>query len=155
MCKDLHLGYVYSLSTVDKIKEIALEIGWDGEKTPRARKFLSDLKDLTSEFIDFPFQDIKKRISLIIDNVERLGGNTDKIVIFIHSREPEEIERFKVELNAETLLVRRPEVEDIVASNHADANYLEYEYDYIVPNYYGLEELRCRAKEFLHILKVI
>ena len=32
----------YNISTVDKVKEIAKLMGWDGEKTPKARKFLSD-----------------------------------------------------------------------------------------------------------------
>ena len=34
------------ISTVDFVKQIARECGWDGVKTPRNRKFLSDLKDL-------------------------------------------------------------------------------------------------------------
>ena len=38
--------YCYSLSSVDEIKKIALIGGWDGEKNPQSRKFLSDLKDL-------------------------------------------------------------------------------------------------------------
>ena len=33
-------------STVDFVKEIATECGWDGTKTLENRKFLSDLKDL-------------------------------------------------------------------------------------------------------------
>ena len=33
-------------STVDFVKEIALNCGWDGSKTLENRRFLSDLKDL-------------------------------------------------------------------------------------------------------------
>ena len=43
------------ISTVDFIKQIAIECGWDGVKTPRNRKFLSDLKDLLTEWNDVPF----------------------------------------------------------------------------------------------------
>ena len=49
-CKDYRGNYIASISTVDYIKEIASNVGWDGKKTPEARKFLSDLKDLTTEF---------------------------------------------------------------------------------------------------------
>lgn len=38
---------VVNFSSVDKVKEIAREIGWDGRKTEKDRKFLSDLKSLT------------------------------------------------------------------------------------------------------------
>ena len=40
---------VYNFSSIDKVKEIAKLIGWDGGKTDKDRKFLSDLKKLTTE----------------------------------------------------------------------------------------------------------
>ena len=36
---------IYSVSSVDYVKEIARLIGWNGEKDVKGRKFLSDLKD--------------------------------------------------------------------------------------------------------------
>ena len=40
---------VYNFSSIDKVKEIAKLIGWNGGKTDKDRKFLSDLKKLTTE----------------------------------------------------------------------------------------------------------
>lgn len=148
-CKDYRGNYVTSISTVDYIKVIAINVGWNGKKTPEARKFLSDLKDLTIEFTDFPFVSTVKRVNNFFRDIEISCGNLNKAVIFIHSREPEEIERFKKELNAITLLIRRPEVENQEQSNHADANYLDYNYDYIIINDGTLDDLKEKARKFL------
>lgn len=149
LCKEINPAYTFSISTVDNIKAIAQSIGWNGEKTNKARKFLSDLKDLTTEFNDYPFQDTLRRIKIIYREVEIFDGDLDKVVIFIHSREPEEIARFKEELGAYTLLIRRPEVENQETSNHADSNYLDYDYDFEIWNTGTLDDLKQKAREFL------
>ena len=41
---------VFETSTVDFVKEVAKMCGWDGTKTDENRKFLSDLKDLLSQW---------------------------------------------------------------------------------------------------------
>lgn len=110
---------------------------------------MSDLKDLTTEFIDFPFVSTVKRVNNFFRDIEISCGNLNKAVIFIHSREPEEIERFKKELNAITLLIRRPEVENQEQSNHADANYLNYKYDYTIINDGTFDDLKEKARKFL------
>lgn len=70
-------GYVRVYSTVDYIKTIAASaFGWNGEKTPRARKFLSDLKDLLTEWNDIPFKDIQKKYM----KQQRTGIITESIV---------------------------------------------------------------------------
>ena len=43
---------IKNYSSVSKVKEIAKIIGWNGEKTERDRKFLSDLKLLTTKYKD-------------------------------------------------------------------------------------------------------
>ena len=45
---------VYNISTIMPIKDIARMCGWAGEKTDKARRFLSDLKALTVEYNDYP-----------------------------------------------------------------------------------------------------
>lgn len=64
-CKKL-IGepYVRNISTVDFVKYIATECGWDGTKTPKNRAFLSNLKDLLIEWNDVPFKKIEKALSL-------------------------------------------------------------------------------------------
>ena len=69
------------------------------------------------------------------------------------SREPAEIERFKKEFNATTVLVRRLGDEVQETSNESDANVLNYEYDFIVRNYGNMENLRMEAYRFLAHMK--
>lgn len=45
---------VIETSTVDFVKEIALQAGWDGIKDEAGRRFLSDLKDAMERYKDIP-----------------------------------------------------------------------------------------------------
>lgn len=49
------ITFIENMSTIEPIKGVAHLLGWNQEKTPEARKFLSDLKDLSSNFNDFPY----------------------------------------------------------------------------------------------------
>ena len=51
-CRDILLPYrifVNNISSIDQVKEVAAGLGWDGKKDDEGRKFLSDLKDLSTE----------------------------------------------------------------------------------------------------------
>ena len=52
--------YYDSRSTIDLVKQVAKLCGWDGTKDLKSRKFLSDLKDLLTEYNDAPMNDIKQ-----------------------------------------------------------------------------------------------
>lgn len=131
-------------SSIDKVKEIAKAVGWDGSKTERNRKFLNDLKMLTIAFNDMPLNDIKKYTNNFMSN-----GNTNRI-LFLHVREPEEIAKavneFK-EYNAKAILIKRDSVKHIV-SNMADGNVYDYDYDIVINNNGTLIELRNKAECF-------
>ena len=62
---------VENFSSVDKVKEIAIEIGWDGKKREKDRKFLSDLKNLSSNYCDMPFQSMKNKVNEFIKGTRR------------------------------------------------------------------------------------
>ena len=136
------------ISTVDFIKQIAIECGWDGVKTPRNRKFLSDLKDLLTEWNDVPYQKVIDHIECM----EKFGKKYDWI-LFVDCREPKEIQKLKERLNATTVLVRRLGDEMNETSNHADANVFEYEYDYTIKNYGDLSDLVAECAGFLDFMK--
>lgn len=148
MCKSFY-PYVYEFSTVDLVKQIATQLGWNGEKTLKDRKFLSDLKDLLTEWNDIPFKDAKKFVTVtkMKNKLKRHDG-----IIFIHCREPQEIERLKKEFNAITLLIRRDAAESQEVSCHSDKNVLNHEYGYIIENNGSLEELENKAYNFLEII---
>ena len=144
--------YGYAISTVDSIKEIAYKAGWDGEKTPEARKALSDLKDIFSKWLDLSYNDIKKKIRYIEGEANAYGLNPNKFFLFVHSREPEEIARFVNDFNAATVFIDRPQ-EETEYSNHADEKVENYEYDFIISNDGSLSQLQTNAKLFLAQIK--
>lgn len=133
---------VINYSSVKKIKEIAMQGGWNGSKTEKDRKFLSDLKFLFSEYNDLPFEDMKSIYGKF------LSVNSKEKCLFLHIREPEEIERAKQAFEARTILVSNKNVEDI-KSNAADANVLNYSYDIEVKNDGTLGDLEDTAKLFI------
>ena len=137
---------VGNYSSVSKVKRIAKEIGWDGSKTERDRKFLSDLKLLTTAYNDMPLNDMKE----VAENF-MYGKNKIPRMMFLHIREPEEIAKavdaFK-EYNAKTILVKRDSVKHIT-SNMADENVYNYGYDIVINNNGTLNDLEIVAKTFL------
>lgn len=134
---------VINFSSIDKVKEIARLIGWDGKKTEKDRKFLSDLKKLTTEYNDMAFKST-------LDAVAEFEKSNDEIM-FIHIREPEEIKRAAECLNAFTLLVKRDGLENIT-TNYSDASVDNYNYDYAIVNT-SLNELDQKAQQFVTTLK--
>lgn len=147
-CCQRELGkYCKLISTVDFVKEIAFHCGWNGEKTAKNRKFLSDLKDLLTGWGDIPFQKTIQEIKLFEFDLNYYDV-LDKGIVFIMCREPKEIEKFK-KLGAKSILIRRPAVEFEQQSNHADKEVLNYKYDYIIENDGTLKDLQKKAKEFL------
>lgn len=121
---------VRNVSSITPIKEIASLCGWCGEKSDRARKFLSDLKRLTIEYSDFPTQYLTKQYAEFLAS--------DEEILFVHIREPEEIAKFvsATEGKAVTLLVRagRRFVHGNKYGNASDDCVEEYPYNYIFYN---------------------
>lgn len=147
--------YADMLSTVTFVKEIAEKCGWNGEKTPKNRKFLSDLKDLLSKWNDVPFKKIEQRAIQFSNELEMFGLDKQEAYLFVDSREPEEIQRFCDELGAISVLVRRPSVENDQTSNHADANVFNCRYDFTIMNDKEIANLYEAADEFIKIIKNI
>lgn len=137
---DEQTAKVINYSSVDRVKEIAREIGWTGRKTERDRKLLSDLKKLCSEYNDLPFLCMQEKVN------EFLKSNCN--ILFLHIREPEEIERAKKSFQARTILIRRDNIEHIV-TNVSDRDVFEYSYDFVINNDSDLTGLKRKAKEFV------
>lgn len=151
-CKEEMGAFCEIVSTIDIIKKMAQIGGWNGEKDPKSRKLLSDLKDLWTEYNDLSFNTIKKFINTWEEELKQFRVEMHPHVLFVDSREPDEIERFKYEFDAITVLIRRSEVESVKQSNHADANVLGYKYDYYILNNNSKEDLKETAIGFLDLL---
>ncbi len=132
----------FKYSIIDLPKGAATILGWDGGKTEKDRKFLSDIVDLASAYNDAPFKDV---MSIVADCKNNL---IEDDVLVIDMRDPKDIARAVETFGAETILVRNPRVQKI-ESNHADADVENYEYDYIIENDGTLEQLETVAKLFV------
>ena len=152
MCKDvLSAVRVLNISTVDFVKEVAQFCGWDGTKTPENRKFLSDLKKVLTEWNEVPLKKISKEVKAW-QGIWIGAGYYDKAVVFIHCREPKEIDKLLKEFqdyDPVTLLVRRKTAESVEQINNSDNSVLDYSYDYTIHNDYSLSALRAQAENFL------
>lgn len=142
-------AFCESRSTVDKVKEIAMHIGWNGVKDLKSRKLLSDLKDICTEYNDMPITDIVKWLNMWEADLRYYNVSDHPHVFFIDDREPEHIQRLKEKLNAITVLIRRPGDEDIETSNHADEKVFEYNYDWTIYNDGDIESFKNKTQAFL------
>lgn len=143
-------AYGISISTVSLIKAIASTVGWDGIKSPEDRKFLSDLKKLLTDWNDVPYKSTVDAIMQDYTKLRSFGVSEDKILFFVHCREPEEIEKFVKRLGAKTILIRREEVEELQQSNDSDEFVFNYEYDYTIENSGDLDDLYNKAMNFIN-----
>lgn len=132
---------VIETSTVDFVKEIALQAGWDGVKDEIGRRFLSELKDAMEHYHDIPNQKIEEFIQSHPDNI-----------IFVNVREPHNIQYYKDVYNAITAIVINPNTKQI-QGNHADENVYDYEYDVYIENSGDLNLLKETANFFLDNLE--
>ena len=131
---------VMNFSSVDKVKEIATIIGWDGGKSEKDRKFLSDLKLLCTEYNNLPFNSMREKVDEF--------NNNFATILFLHIREPKEIEIAKKAFNAKTILIRRNSVKQIT-SNMADGNVFNYSYDIEIDNDGTLFDLNMKTIDFV------
>ena len=124
-------------SSIIPIKEIATKYGgWNGEKDAKSRKFLSDLKLLFSEYNNLPF-------NYLLTKVDIFNSYQNTEVLFVHIREPDEIEKFikavrDMGIRCVSLLITRENSE--TWGNKADDNVNNYNYDYYYHNCLSLEE---------------
>lgn len=140
-----------AISSVDFVKRIATYCGWNGEKDQKNRKFLSDLKDLLTEWGNIPFKEIEKAMN----NWETWNERhkiTNDCVLFVCVREPDEIQKLKDKFDATCIFVTRGEAENSPTSNHADEFVYDFVYDLIIDNNGDLTQLENSAETFLNEL---
>lgn len=133
-----------NFSSIDKIKELALKIGWDGQKDDIGRWFLSELKSLLSRYNDLPYKETEKKINNFLTSNDE--------ILFIHIREPKEIARIIKDFGAESIIVIRNTTERL--SNDSDRYVEEYpSYTYLLDNNKDLDKLDKVAKGFVKYLR--
>lgn len=136
---------VKNVSSIDPIKAIAAQHGWNGEKDDKARKFLSDLKRAFTEYNDLPNHWLEEQAS------EFAAGDDE--VLFVHIREGSQIDDFKRRVKGRyiTLLIRSSRTETTYG-NASDDEVENYPYDYVYQNDKPLSEAE---EDFLTFLREV
>lgn len=132
------------ISAITPYKVVAQQLGWkDTDKSNRARKFLSELKRISIEYNDYPND------YLFANWKSFMQSNYS--VMFVHIREPEEINKFKrwVAPNAKTLLIESDRVPRKFG-NDSDDKVSLYDYDYVYVNDKPLEEVEEDFMQFFN-----
>ena len=111
---------IANVSSVDGVKELARMVGWNGAKEDKDRKFLSDLKILTSNYCGFSEYYLIKKAKEFLES--------DNDLMFVHIREPFYIRTFLNKFpSAKTLLIKRNDISSY--GNMADDGVFDFEYD--------------------------
>ena len=138
---------VKNISSITPIKEVAALCGWDGTKDNKARKFLSDLKNLCVEYNNYPTLWAKRQYDDFL--------LSDEEIMFVHIREAEEISKFVSATGgvARTLLIRGGKrMSNEKYGNVSDDGVENYNYDYYFLNESTLDVAEA---EFVELLKSI
>lgn len=125
------------ISTITKVKQAArLMFGWKGGKSLKDRKFLSDLKDLWTDYNDGPFV-------YAIDQFQKFAEKPVAAyneILIMHVREPSEIKKIKDRIDyidtvpCVTLLIKSPRTESVEYGNDGDDLVNKYPYDFLYNN---------------------
>ena len=148
-CFALNPIYVRIFSSIQPIKEIAQQCGWNGAKEPKDRKFLADLKQLLIEYNNFPFNQIVNYIELQKRWMENRDYDENKLIFFIDVREPSEIQKLRDKYNAQVILIERAAANSLDNSADKKENFNRDLYDMVISNNGTLEQLEAQAREFM------
>ena len=148
-CFALNPIYVRIFSSIQPIKEIAQQCGWNGAKEPKDRKFLADLKQLLIEYNNFPFNQIVNYIEFQRRWMNNRDYDGDKLIFFIDVREPSEIQKLRDKYNAQVILIERVTANSLDNNGDKKENFNRDLYDMVISNNGTLEQLEAQAREFM------
>lgn len=142
---------VLNVSSIDPAKNAAMHLvgyKWGDEKTDESlRALLSELKAISIRVNNYPFKYVSKHI----EEFQSVSGE----LLFIHIREPQEIQQvLDVFPHVHTLLLTNERVDDIV-TNSSDANVYNFNYEFKIMNDGSIEELEMSASNFVSVLRAI
>ena len=157
-CDDDESANTLIISSVDPLKEMLMQLGWDGTKTDKIRDMLMDMKQLWVQNQDGPTMFL---FNNILEFHKACTGEDN--IVFVHIREPEEIKKLvnaltgfeSMGIDVISLLVIRESGEDTpnqpAETRRSDDEALinNYEYDVTINNDEDLIKLQELAAEFV------
>ena len=157
-CDDDESANTLIISSVDPLKEMLTQLGWDGTKTNKIRDMLMDMKQLWVQNQDGPTMFL---FNNILEFHKACTGEDN--IVFVHIREPEEIKKLvnaltgfeSMGIDVISLLVIRKGEEDTpnqpAETRRSDDEALinSYEYDVTINNDEDLIKLQELAAELV------
>ena len=157
-CDDDESANTLIISSVDPLKEMLTQLGWDGTKTDKIRDMLMDMKQLWVQNQDGPTMFL---FNNILEFHKACTGEDN--IVFVHIREPEEIKKLvnaltgfeSMGIDVISLLVIRKGGEDTpnqpAETRRSDDEALinSYKYDVTINNDEDLIKLQELAAEFV------
>ena len=156
-CDDDESANTLIISSVDPLKEMLTQLGWDGTKTDKIRDMLMDMKQLWVQNQDGPTMFL---FNNILEFHKTCTGEDN--IVFVHIREPEEIKKLvntltgfeSMGIDVISLLVTRKGGEDTpnqpTGTRRSDEALINsYEYDVTINNDGDLIKLQELAAEFV------
>ena len=157
-CDDDESANTLIISSVDPLKEMLTQLGWDGTKTNKIRDMLMDMKQLWVQNQDGPTMFL---FNNILEFHKACTGEDN--IVFVHIREPEEIKKLvnaltgfeSMGIDVISLLVIRESGEDTpnqpAETRRSDDEALinSYKYDVTINNDEDLIKLQELAAEFV------
>lgn len=157
-CDDDESANTLIISSVDPLKEMLTQLGWDGTKTDKIRDMLMDMKQLWVQNQDGPTMFL---FNNILEFHKAYTGEDN--IVFVHIREPEEIKKLvnaltgfeSMGIDVISLLIIRGSGEDTpnqpAETRRSDDEALinSYEYDVTINNDEDLIKLQELAAEFV------
>lgn len=157
-CDDDESANTLIISSVDPLKEMLTQLGWDGTKTDKIRDMLMDMKQLWVQNQDGPTMFL---FNNILEFHKACTGEDN--IVFVHIREPEEIKKLvnaltgfeSMGIDVISLLIIRGSGEDTpnqpAETRRSDDEALinNYEYDVTINNDEDLIKLQELAAEFV------
>lgn len=125
---------VHNISTIAPVFRLVEQIGCDITKTAANRKMFSLIKQAV-DLRDYTFNVTRN----IIRDIFTLAGKNN--IVFVHCREPKEIDKYVRTYKAKTILIMSPDIEklNIDYGNDSDNNVNNYNYTYIINNHKTLD----------------
>ena len=157
-CDDDESANTLIISSVDPLKEMLTQLGWDGTKTDKIRDMLMDMKQLWVQNQDGPTMFL---FNNILEFHKACTGEDN--IVFVHIREPEEIKKLvnaltgfeSMGIDVISLLVIREGGEDTpnqpaeTCRSDDEALINSYKYDVTINNDEDLIKLQELAAEFV------
>lgn len=137
---------VRNYSSVDEIKKLLIQVGWNGNKDDKSRSLICEMKKLLTAYNDYPFECLKREYEIF-------QKDSTNVLLFFHIREPQEIQRAVKEFQAKTLLVTRKVKREY--ENSSDREVDNYNYDYVVENNGSEAELIEKVELFLNSIGIV